>query len=106
MAPLFPFLNICSSDLPKTIDIHGSCRGAYFDEIAVQVIESDDPLSPAVRHQVINIFNVRLEPFKLFYEAVNLRLFKVQLSLIALRNNAPPRKPLPVFFFLEIQISG
>ena len=35
-----------------------------------------------------------------------LRLFKIQLRMIALRNNASPRKLLPVFFFLEIQISG
>ena len=80
--------------------MHGSFRGAYFDEISVRVIESDDPLPPAVRHQAIDVFNVRIEPFQLFYEAVNLRLFKIQLSLIALRNHAPPGKLLPVFFFL------
>ncbi len=85
---------------------HGSYRGAYFDEVAVRVIESDNPLSPTVRHQEIDVFNVRIESFQFFYEAVNLRLFKIQFSLIALRNNAPPCKPLPVFFFLEIKISG
>ena len=37
---------------------------------------------------------------------LDLRLFKIQLSLIALLHNAPPRKTLPVFFILEIQISG
>ena len=50
----------CSSDSPES-DIHGSYRGAYFDEVAVRVIESDDSLSPAVRHQAIDVFNVRID---------------------------------------------
>ena len=62
---------------------HGSYRGAYFDEVAVRVIESDNPLSPTVRHQAIDVFNVRIESFQFFYEAVNLRLFKIQFSLSA-----------------------
>ena len=83
---------------------HGSYRGAYFDEVAVRVIESDDTLSPAMRHQAVDVFNVRIEPFQLFYETVDLRLFKIQLGIIAFLNNAPPNKPPPVFFFLEIQV--
>ena len=61
------------------IYIHGSYRGADFDEIAVRVIESDDTLSPAMRHQAVDVFNVRIEPFQLFYETVDLRYFKIQL---------------------------
>ena len=60
--------------------MHLLYRSAYFDEIAIQVIESDDTLSPTVRHKVIDIFRVRIESFKLFYEAFNLRLFEIQLS--------------------------
>ena len=59
-----------------------------------------------MRHQTTDVFDAGIKPLQLFYEVVNLRLFKIQLSLIALRDHAPPRKPLPVCFFLEIQISG
>ena len=99
-------LFISRFDLWDKAVLHGSYRGANLDEVAVRVIKPDDPLSPAVRHQAIDVFSVRIKPFQLFYEAVNLRLFKIQLRMIALRNNASSRKPLPVFFFLEIQISG
>ena len=48
--------------------MHGSYRGANLDEVAVRVIKPDYPLSPAVRHQAIDIFNVRVESFPLFYD--------------------------------------
>jgi hypothetical protein len=61
--------------------LHGSYRGANLDEVAVRVIKPDDPLSPAVRHQAIDVFSVRIECLKLFYKAVNFRLFKIQLRM-------------------------
>ena len=63
---------------------HGSYRGANFDEVAVQVIESDDLLSPTMRHKMINIFNVRIELFKLFYETVDLRLCMARAAILFL----------------------
>ena len=63
---------------------HGSYRGANFDEVAVQVIESDDLLPPAVRHKLIDIFCVRIKPFKLFYETVDLRLCMARAAILFL----------------------
>ena len=65
------------------------------------VIKSYHLLSPAVRHEAVHIPDFGIETFQLLNEFFYVRLFKIQLAGIVLRNDLASEKLLPVFLFLQ-----
>ena len=78
-------------------------RRPYFDQIPVRIIEAYDLLSPAVRHESVDVFHFRVIPFKLLDKTFDFGFFKVELAGIALRKDFLSEKLLPVFLLLKNQ---
>ena len=81
-------------------------RSSDLNKIPIRIIESDHALTPAVRHEPIHILCIGIELFEFFHKSVNIRLFKIQLVTVTLRNHIPVRKLFPVSAFLQINLTG
>ena len=76
-------------------------RLSDFDQIPVGIVESNDTLSPAVRHGQVDKLGLRIKSFQLFIKSIHVFFLKIQLAGVVFGNNVLADEPAPEFFFLQ-----